>query len=107
MSWYDAAGVDEVAPGTTRMVDIAGKRLAICNAKCDTDEGFYTIDNKCTHDGGPLNQGFLDGCQIECPRHGARFDVRTGKVLRLPAVRPVHSYATRVTGGRIEVEVGD
>lgn len=101
MSWYDAAGEDDVPAGTAHMVEVAGKRLAICN----TGEGVYTIDDKCTHDGGPLGQGFLDGYQIECPRHGARFDVRSGKVLRLPAVRPVHSYATRLTDGRIEVEV--
>jgi len=101
MSWFDAAGEGDVPAGTAHMVELAGKRLAICN----TGEGVYTIDDKCTHDGGPLDQGFLDGNQIECPRHGARFDVTSGRAVVLPAVRPVKTYATRVTDGRIKVEV--
>jgi 3-phenylpropionate/trans-cinnamate dioxygenase ferredoxin subunit len=85
------------------MVEVSGKKLAVCN----TGDGVYVIDNKCTHDGGPLGQGTLDGHQIECPRHGARFDVTTGKVMRLPAVRPIRSYPTRVVGGEVEVELED
>ncbi|MEO9254649.1 MAG: non-heme iron oxygenase ferredoxin subunit [Tepidiformaceae bacterium] len=102
MHWVFAARAEDVAPGTACMVEVEGKALAVCN----TGDGVYTIDNKCTHDNGPLGQGKLDGKAIECPRHGARFDVTTGKVLALPAVRPVKSYPTRVSGDAIEVEVG-
>jgi 3-phenylpropionate/trans-cinnamate dioxygenase ferredoxin component len=102
MAWLFAAKKDEVAPGSAHMVEVAGHAVAICN----TGDGVYTIDNKCTHDNGPLGQGKLDGKAIECPRHGARFDVTTGRVLALPAVRPVKSYPTRVSGEAIEVEIG-
>ncbi len=64
---------------------------------------FYAIDDVCTHDGGPLDQGTLEGEVIECPRHGARFDVRSGKVLALPAVRPISAYRLKVEGDHILV----
>jgi 3-phenylpropionate/trans-cinnamate dioxygenase ferredoxin subunit len=63
----------------------------------------YALDDLCTHDGGPLAEGVLDGHVIECPRHGARFDVRTGEVLALPATAPVPAYAVKVEGDEIKV----
>jgi 3-phenylpropionate/trans-cinnamate dioxygenase ferredoxin subunit len=101
MPWVPVAGEGSVAPGTAKVVEADSRRLALCN----TGGGIYAIDDVCTHDGGPLDQGVLEGNQIECPRHGARFDVTTGRALCLPAVRPVKTYATRVTGGEIEVEI--
>ena len=101
MGWVDVADTNEIPASRVIVVEVDGRRLAVCN----TGEGVYTIDDLCTHDGGPLDQGELLGREIECPRHGARFDVTTGKVLRLPAVRPVKTYPTRVTGTRVEVEV--
>jgi 3-phenylpropionate/trans-cinnamate dioxygenase ferredoxin component len=101
MAWLTVAKVAAVAPGTARVVEAESLRLALCN----TGAGFYAIDDVCTHDGGSLDQGTLDGIQIECPRHGARFDVTTGKALCLPAIRPVRTYATRVSGDDIEVEL--
>lgn len=103
MTWYPALKLDDLPDGKVHLAELGGKKLAVCN----TGKGIYTVDNKCTHDGGPLGEGTLDGDQIECPRHGARFDVKTGKVLRLPAVRAIHSYKTRVTDGQIEVEIED
>ena len=103
MTWVKLATVDEVAPGTAHVVDVSGRRLAICN----TGDGFYAIDDVCSHDKGPLDQGRLDGHEIECPRHGARFDVRNGRALCLPAVRPIKSYPTRVEGAAIDVELPD
>ncbi|MGB4862120.1 MAG: non-heme iron oxygenase ferredoxin subunit [Tepidiformaceae bacterium] len=101
MAWFKVAKVEDVAVGTARVVEAGGRAIALCN----TGEGFHAIDDLCTHDGGPLDQGKLDGFRIECPRHGAQFDVRTGKVLALPAVRPIRSYPTRVEAGEVEVEV--
>jgi 3-phenylpropionate/trans-cinnamate dioxygenase ferredoxin subunit len=101
MAWLTVAKAASVAPGTAQVVETESRRLALCN----TGNGFYTIDDVCTHDGGSLDQGTLDGIQIECPRHGARFDVTTGKALCLPAIRPVRTYATRVSGDHIEVEL--
>ncbi len=101
MGWVYVAQADAILEGTATVVEADGRRMALCN----TSEGFYAIDDICTHDGGSLDQGTLEGYAIECPRHGARFDVRTGKVLALPAARPVRTYPTRVKAGSVEVEV--
>lgn len=101
MPWVTVAKTDELPDGRACMVEAGGRKLAVCKIA----SGVYTIDNKCTHDGGPLGEGKIEGQQIICPRHGARFDVTDGKVKALPAVRPVKSYPTRVTGGDVEVDV--
>lgn len=101
MSWVPVTHADQVEPGCARAFEVDGLRIAVCNA----GDAFYAIDDECTHDGGSLDQGLLDGYQIECPRHGARFDITTGKVVRLPAVRPVRTYPTRVVDGHIEVDL--
>ena len=67
--------------------------------------GFFAIGDVCTHDEGPLGDGDLDGYQVICPRHGARFDVRTGEATHLPAVQPTPSYPVRVVDGMIEIGV--
>lgn len=67
----------------------------------------YCIADICTHDGGPLGNGDLIDYAVECPRHGARFDVRNGKVLSLPATENVRSYAVKVENGDIYVESPD
>jgi 3-phenylpropionate/trans-cinnamate dioxygenase ferredoxin subunit len=101
MAWVQAGNEGDVGAGEAIVVEVGGKRLALCN----TGEGLYAIDDQCTHDGGPLDQGKLDGREIECPRHGARFDVTTGRALCLPAVRPVKTYPVRVHAGVVEVEL--
>jgi 3-phenylpropionate/trans-cinnamate dioxygenase ferredoxin subunit len=101
MAWVQAGNEGDVGAGEAMVVEVGGKRLALCN----TGEGLYAIDDQCTHDGGPLDQGKLDGREIECPRHGARFDVTTGRALCLPAVRPVKTYPVRVHAGVVEVEL--
>ena len=96
------ARASEIEPGTVRVVEVDGRSLAIGH----TEEGEWgAIDNVCTHDGGVLGQGELDGNAVECPRHGARFDLFTGRVLALPAVRPVTAYAARVEGDEVQVEL--
>lgn len=99
-SWVKVGSVSQIKPGTVGYADVDGQRVAVCNA----DGAFYVIDDECTHDGGPLDQGVLQGCQIECPRHGARFDVRTGKVTALPAVVPIGTYPVRVDGDDILID---
>ena len=96
------AKASEIPVGQFKPVEVAGKRLLICRV----GEGeFYAIDDTCTHDDGPLADGWLEGTAIECPRHGARFDVRTGKVLCLPAAIPIHSYRVVVDGDEIKVNL--
>ena len=97
------AKVDEIPAGTVKSVEANGKRIALCNY----DGTFYAIDDVCTHDGGALDQGELFDFEIECPRHGARFDVRTCAVTCLPAVLPVKTYPLRVENGSIAVEVDE
>ncbi|MBV8331396.1 MAG: non-heme iron oxygenase ferredoxin subunit [Candidatus Eremiobacteraeota bacterium] len=91
----------DIAPGTTRRVLVEGAEILLCNA----GGTIYAIEDVCTHDGGPLDQGELEECRITCPRHGASFDVRTGEALTLPAVLPVSTYAVRVDGDDVYVEL--
>ncbi|MBK6318034.1 MAG: non-heme iron oxygenase ferredoxin subunit [Dehalococcoidia bacterium] len=101
MTWFKVANAGDIEAGQAKVVEAGGKRIALCN----TGDGIYAIDDMCSHDRGPLDQGKLIGHRIECPRHGAQFDVTNGKVLSLPAVRPIRSYPTRLDGKEIEVEV--
>lgn len=99
--WITVARADEIAPGRVAVAQIGDKRVAVCNVQGT----FYVIDDVCTHDGGSLDQGELEGDRIECPRHGARFDVKTGKALALPAVFPVETYEAREVNGEVQVKV--
>ena len=101
MTWTNAAVAADIAPGKVVVVETGERRIALCN----TGDGIHAIDDVCSHDGGALDQGELIEGQIECPRHGARFDVTTGKALCLPAVRPVRTYKTRIQNGNLEVEI--
>ena len=69
------------------------------------DGGFYVLDDSCTHDGGPLGEGLLDGFQIACPRHGALFDIRTGQALTMPAVRGTTSHEVKIEGADVLVRI--
>lgn len=99
MTWVQVPG--PVERGRAVVVEAAGRRIAVCNAEGQ----YYAVDDLCSHDGGPLDQGEVRDHEIECPRHGARFDIRSGRPLCLPAVRPIQTYPTRISGGSVEVEV--
>jgi 3-phenylpropionate/trans-cinnamate dioxygenase ferredoxin component len=71
------------------------------------DGEFYALDDTCTHDGGPLGEGFLEGDQIICPRHGARFDIRTGLALCMPAVHATTAYEVKVDGNDVFVRINE
>lgn len=92
----------DVPAGEVRVVDANGRSLAL--GHCD-DGTWGAIDNVCTHDGGVLGEGELDDCLVECPRHGARFDLLTGEVKALPAVFPVNAYPVRVVNGEVQIDV--
>ncbi len=89
----------ELPPGGKKLVDLDGRAIAVFNV----GGGFFAIDDVCTHDGGPLAEGELIGAEIRCPRHGARFDVTTGKALSFPAIEPVDTLAVEVRGDDIYV----
>lgn len=99
--WVKIAAVSEVPPGKGKLVEAEGLPIGLFNV----GGTFYAIDNACTHVGGSLGEGSLEGDQVECPWHGARFDVKTGKVLSAPAVEDVATYKVRVTGSDVEIEV--
>lgn len=99
--WTRVARLADVPEGRAITIQIGTKRLALARVGGTV----YAIDDVCTHDGGPLGEGILDGYSIECPRHGATFDVRTGRATRLPAVAPVKTYQVRVEGDDIQVAV--
>jgi len=95
------ADSSEVAPGGKKLVDLDGRAIALFNV----GGTFYAIDDVCTHDGGPLAEGDLAGSEIQCPRHGARFDVRTGKPLCMPAIEPVTTHQVVVKGDDVFIVV--
>ena len=102
MAFETVGKVSETAPGTISVHEVGGARIALCNV----DGTFYAIDDVCTHDGGALDQGELEGKLVECPRHGAKFDVTSGRPVVLPAVRPVKTYPVEVVGDDVRVDVG-
>jgi len=98
-NWVDVSAIADLPPGSRKVVEIDGVMVAVFNL----DGQFYAIEDVCTHDGGELASGTLEGDAIVCPRHGARFSVRTGEVLAPPAYEPVSAFPVRVEGGWIQV----
>jgi nitrite reductase/ring-hydroxylating ferredoxin subunit len=95
------ASTDEVAPGGAKLVEAGGKKIALFNL----DSMFYAIDDTCTHRGGPLSEGEIEGERVTCPWHGAVYNVKTGAVLEPPAPTGVARYNVRVNGQDVEVEL--
>lgn len=93
------ATTDEIKPGERIVVEFGRSWVAIFNV----DGKYYAIEDLCTHDDGPLAEGELTGCVIECPRHGATFDITTGKVLTAPALTDVPTYAVQVVGNDVQI----
>ena len=95
------AQTSDLAPGTSKVVQADGHSIGLFNV-----EGtFYAIDNTCTHRGGPLGEGNLSADTVECPWHGAHFNVKTGAVTRRPALAGVRSFPVKVEGNDVFVEM--
>jgi 3-phenylpropionate/trans-cinnamate dioxygenase ferredoxin component len=101
MPTIDVCAEGEIPEGGHRLVDLGG---GIEAAVFFVEGEYHAIEDLCTHDDGPLAEGELDGCQVICPRHGARFDIRTGEALSLPAYRPVEAFKVRCEAGRVLLE---
>ena len=82
-----------------KAVDVAGEKVCIINI----EGNYYAIGNICTHMGGPLNEGTLEGFEVQCPWHGSKFDVRTGEPTKPPARQPVSSYEVKIQDNDILV----
>lgn len=101
MTTYDVCAEGEIPEGGHRLVDVGGG-IEVAVFFCTGE--YYAIEDICTHDDGPLAEGEVEGCQVICPRHGARFDLRTGEALTLPAYRPVETFVVRRADGRVLIE---
>ena len=99
--WVKVAEVGEPTPGEKKQIDLDGVEVALFNI----DGEYYAIEDLCTHDGAPLAGGKFAGDEVTCPRHGARFNVKTGAALCMPAFEPVDTYTVKVEGNDILVEV--
>ena len=101
VEYFEIAPVDELPNGERLFVDIGDTPIVVFNIAGQ----FFAISDVCTHDDGPVGDGDLEGFNIICPRHGAEFDVRTGKVISMPAVVDISAYPVRVVDGMIEIGV--
>ena len=97
--WVDVAPVSELSSTAPRVVDVDGTMVAVFIL----DGKYYAIEDVCTHDGGELASGEWEGEEIICPRHGARFNIKTGEVTAPPAYEPVATFPVRVHNGIVQV----
>jgi 3-phenylpropionate/trans-cinnamate dioxygenase ferredoxin subunit len=99
LEFVPVATTEELGNGQRILVDIGDLSLAVFNIA----GAYFAIADLCSHDGGPLAEGEIDGQAIECPRHGGEFDLTTGKATRPPAVEDIPAYPVRVEGDQILV----
>jgi len=99
VEYVTVASVEELADGERLIFDIGDLPVALFNLGGQ----YYAIADLCSHDDGPVAEGELEGLEIACPRHGARFDMETGEALTLPAVVDIPTYPVRVVGDDIQI----
>lgn len=99
MSWIDAGPAEDLADGQTKSLAVGRRMLAVVHS----GGTYYAIEDICTHDGAQLTGGELEGDEIVCPRHGARFCLRTGEALTPPAYEPVRVFETKLEKGHLWV----
>ena len=97
--WTRVAAIGEIPDGGWRVVDVDGAAIAVIHV----DDEYHAIEDVCTHDGGVLTGGRVCGHEIECPRHGARFDLRTGAALCPPAYAPAAVFPIRIEDGVVYI----
>lgn len=103
MKWIDVAAADEIADGEVKTFQVEAYRVALARANGQ----LYAVQDLCSHDDGPLGDGDLEEYAIVCPRHGAKFDIRTGAVLAMPAAAPIETFPVMEKDGRIHVALKD
>lgn len=99
--WVEVAAADDVGEGQASTFTVEAHRVAVARANGQ----LYAVQDLCTHDDGPLGEGELEGFAIQCPRHGARFDIRSGAVLRMPAVQPIETFPVMEKEGKILIAI--
>jgi 3-phenylpropionate/trans-cinnamate dioxygenase ferredoxin subunit len=99
-NWIDVASSAAVGDRTPLEVEVDGERLVV--VRCGGE--LHAVEDRCTHDGEPLGGGQVEDCDIICPRHGARFCLRSGEALTPPAYEPLRTYRVREQDGRVQIE---
>jgi 3-phenylpropionate/trans-cinnamate dioxygenase ferredoxin component len=101
--WIDVGDLKAVEASQPFPTEVDGMPVVI--VRCEA--GYYAIEDRCTHDGEALAGGEVDthACEVICPRHGARFCLKTGDALSPPAYEPVSTFAVRVEDGRVKVQI--
>jgi 3-phenylpropionate/trans-cinnamate dioxygenase ferredoxin subunit len=99
--WTDIGAVAELDASQRLEGDVAGYRVRVARVS----GRLYAFEDRCTHDDSPFDDAAIEDCEIICPRHGARFDLRTGEVLAPPAYEPLRVFEVRQINDRIEVRV--
>jgi 3-phenylpropionate/trans-cinnamate dioxygenase ferredoxin component len=98
-NWIDAGLSGTLADGQTRTIPVGRRMIAVARS----GDAYFAIDDICTHDGAALTGGEIEGDEIICPRHGARFCLRTGEALTPPAYEPIRVYETKIEDGHLWV----
>ncbi len=101
--WIDVADADGIADGEVKTFQVEAQRVAVARANGQ----LYAVQDLCSHDDGPLGDGDLEEYAIVCPRHGAKFDIRTGEVLAMPAAAPIETFPVMEKDGRIHIALKD
>ena len=99
-NWIDVASSAAVADGASVEAEVDGVPVVV--VRCGAD--LYAVEDRCTHDGESFAGAQVESCELICPRHGARFDLKSGEALTPPAYEPVRTYPTRAENGRVLVE---
>lgn len=99
--WVEVAGSDAIPDGEAKTFTVGGVRIAIARAEGE----LFAVQDLCSHDDGPLGEGRLQGHAIQCPRHGAQFDIRSGAVLSMPASVPIATFPVQEQDGKVMVSV--
>ncbi len=99
MSWIDAGPTTAIQDGQTVSIPVGRRMIAVARS----GDEYFAIEDICSHDGAELTGGAIEGAEIICPRHGARFCLRTGAALTPPAYEPIPVYQTKIEDGRLWV----
>jgi 3-phenylpropionate/trans-cinnamate dioxygenase ferredoxin subunit len=98
--WVYVGDVSEFEEGTSKIVQVGEDEVVVCRV----EGGLHAVENRCSHDDGPLGEGEVSGPEVTCPRHGARFDLRTGAALSMPAITPIATFEVREEEGAVYVK---
>lgn len=101
LQYVKVARADELLPGDKTIVEVEDRIVVLFHMA----DGFFALDDVCTHDDGPLSEGVMTDKTISCPRHGAQFDIRTGAALTMPATRPTRAYKCKVENGDVYLAI--